>query len=414
MLDAAGRCTFVNRAACALLGYEASDLLGRDLHDLIHHRRPDGSPYPREACPVVAASESGVATPGADETLWCRDGEPLPVEYAASPLRRGGQVVGVVVVFSDATERRRVERERLSLLERERTARRDAEQAVRIRDEVLAVVSHDLRNPLNAILMSAELMDMRMEQGVEDFGRVRKQIGLIRRSVEQASRLIRDLLEVGRIQRGRLTISPERCDAARLVVEAVELNEPLAAEKGIVLEAHAAPHAGKLAADRDRIQQVFSNLVANAIRFTPADGHIRLGAEAAADDAVRFDVADEGAGIPEDELPSLFVPFWQGRSAPRQGAGLGLAICRGIVEAHGGRIEAESRPGEGTTIRFWIPRAANAPAAGSPPVPPPAPAPAGPETDAGDERRAERRSGQEPPARPRHRRVRGTADERAQ
>ncbi len=167
-------------------------------------------------------------------------------------------------------------------------------------------------------------------------------------------RLIRDLLDVARIDAGGLTIEPTEQDPARLVRDAVQLQQPLARKNSIELRAETPEALPTISADRDRLLQVFQNLIDNAIKFTPDQGEITVRAQAEPGN-VRFAVHDTGSGVEPDELPHLFDRFWQARKTARGGAGLGLAISRGIVEAHGGRIQARSKLGAGTTISFTIP-----------------------------------------------------------
>ena len=231
---------------------------------------------------------------------------------------------------------------------------RDAQQAARIRDEVLRIVAHDLRNPLNTILLSAGVLGELMGLAAEARPAEQRQIDMIRRSVHRADRLIQDLLDVARVEAGTLVVEPAPQPAAPLVHEAVELHRSLADEKRIRLEAELPESLPSIAVDHDRILQVFSNLIDNAIKFTPEGGRITVRAEPGIDEVV-FSVEDTGSGIPEEQRARLFDPFWQARRARRAGAGLGLAIARGIVEAHGGRMHVESEVGKGTTRSFTVP-----------------------------------------------------------
>jgi signal transduction histidine kinase len=228
-----------------------------------------------------------------------------------------------------------------------------ARQAVRVRDEVVAVVSHDLRNPLNAVLIASTVL---AEYGdVERLSeRDRKQLEVIRRSAEQMTALTQDLLEVSSLESGSVRMNPRPCAPSLLVGAAEEMFRPVAEEKGVALAVGDAADMPPAQVDYGRILQVFGNLVANAIKFTPAGGRVEVGAERAVD-YVRFWVRDTGPGIEREHLPRLFDRFWQARHGVRAGAGLGLAIAKSIVEAHGGQIWAESAPGEGSTFHFTLP-----------------------------------------------------------
>lgn len=233
-------------------------------------------------------------------------------------------------------------------------ARVAAEEAARSREEILAIVSHDLRNPLNAALMSAALLLELLPDGERTMERTQLQI--IKRSTERMTRLIQDLLDVARIEAGHLSVEAHPIEVNALLREAVEVHLPVADVEGIRLEARVSGRGERILADHERLVQVLSNLVGNALKFTGKGGSILVTAEAL-EGEVRISVADSGPGIPAESLPHLFTPFWQARKADRRGAGLGLPIAAGIVEAHGGAIWAESEVGKGSTFSFTVPLA---------------------------------------------------------
>ena len=232
----------------------------------------------------------------------------------------------------------------------------EAQRATRARDDVLAIVSHDLRNPINTIQMStAFLLDVLQSGDAKDVP-VIPQLQVMQRATRRANALIQDLLDVSRIDAGTLAVATSAVDGSLLIRDAVLELEPLVTAKTLSFE-HAWEGPDVLvAADRGRIGQVFSNLVGNAIKFTRAGGSVRIEGRRR-DDMVEFDVIDSGAGIPADHLPHLFDRFWQASQTSRSGAGLGLFIVKGIVDAHGGSILVESEPGRGTRFRFTLPGA---------------------------------------------------------
>lgn len=242
--------------------------------------------------------------------------------------------------------------ERELLVARARAARQEAEAAVRSRDDILAIVSHDLRNPLNTISMTLALLEM--DLGHEQS---RAQAGIMRRAIAQMNRLIQDLLDVNQIAAGALVVRPEPAGVAELVADVRVQLAALALPKGQRLDLPQAVD-GLVMADRDRVAQVLSNLVGNATKFTPEGGRIVVTVEVL-DEEVLFCVSDTGPGIELQDLPHIFDRFWQVRRVRRGGVGLGLAISKGIVEAHGGRIWARSRPGVGSEFHFTLPRARN-------------------------------------------------------
>lgn len=234
-----------------------------------------------------------------------------------------------------------------------------ANEAVRMRDEVLGVVAHDLRNPLGAIaLVTSTLLRVGDTRPIS----VRPLAERIRRSVVRADRLIQDLLDVTRIEReGGLGVEPQAVSVEHLAFETAESFTASAKQSSIALDIAVAPGTPQVWADEARIVQVLENLVGNALKFTPKGGRVRVSIEQQADE-VRFCVADTGPGIARDELPHVFDRFWQARRSDRRGAGLGLAIAKGIVEAHGGHISAESALGRGSQFAFTLPRADALPA----------------------------------------------------
>jgi signal transduction histidine kinase len=240
-----------------------------------------------------------------------------------------------------------------------------AQQATRARDDVLGIVSHDLRNPLNTIHMSSSFMLELIEPtGLSIPGgaagappvSLSRQFNIILRAAQRANALIEDLLDVTRIDAKRLSVDPVVADAGSLIEEALLDTAPVAAERSIELTHGWDGERASVMADRGRIFQVFSNLLGNALKFTPTGGRVDVRGRLAGAEAV-FTISDTGAGIPAENLPHLFDRFWQAGETRRAGAGLGLFIAKGIIEAHGGRLQVESTIGKGTTFSFTLPRA---------------------------------------------------------
>ncbi len=229
----------------------------------------------------------------------------------------------------------------------------EAQQATRARDDVLAVVAHDLRNPLNTVIMGVSLM---LDSTPVERPQERRQVEIVRRAADRMNRMIQDLLDVRRMESGRLGIDAQPESPASLVNDTVEMLMPLAHGSTIILEANVAENLPPVVADAARIQQVLSNLVGNAVKFTPREGRVTVCAEQI-DGGVRFGVIDTGPGIPPDQVPHIFGHFWQAMPSDRRGIGLGLAIAKGIVEAHGGMIWVESNVGLGSTFYFTLPSA---------------------------------------------------------
>jgi signal transduction histidine kinase len=229
----------------------------------------------------------------------------------------------------------------------------ESQQAVRAREEVLAIVSHDLRNPLSAITLGSSLLLMSKDLADED----REQVETMQVSAERMARLIADLLDVTRLEGGkRLPVEPAPVAVTELLDEALELFRAQAAVANVSIDSDCREGVDAVFADHHRVMQVLSNLIGNSLKFTPPNGTIRVCAEPHRD-GVLFLISDTGPGIPKEHLNHIFTPYWQAKRAERLGAGLGLPIARGIVEAHGGRIWAESEPGQGTRFYFTLPAA---------------------------------------------------------
>ena len=271
------------------------------------------------------------------------------VVLEAVPLMHAhGRVERVLNVIHDVTNQRRVELDNVRLMG-------EAQDALRAREDLLAIVSHDLRNPLGVVLASSALL-LKSNLPPDKEERARRQVEAIQRAGNRMNRLIRDLLDFASIQAGRLSVSLRPQEVAAMVNEVLEVTEPLASAKSQKLVSEVAPELA-IRCDHDRVIQLFSNLVGNAVKFTPDGGTITVRAVRDGE-VVTFAVADTGPGISAAELPHVFDRYYQAQRKNRDGIGLGLSIARGIVEAHGGRIWAESQeaePGKGSTFFFTLP-----------------------------------------------------------
>jgi signal transduction histidine kinase len=252
------------------------------------------------------------------------------------------------VVLRDVTEQRRAQEMTDRLLG-------EMEKAVKQRDEMLGLVSHDLRNPANAVKMLAGAILRAGEvEGVTLPAEVSEHAAVMLQAATQMDALIQDLLDATRLEAGRLRLEPQWTAAAELISATVETLTPLARAKSIKISCEGAPGLPDVYADPDRISQVFSNLIGNAVKFSPDGGTVCVDSQVAGT-FVEFAVRNRGAGIAPEDLPYVFDRFWQSKRMNRSGAGLGLAIARGIVLGHGGRIWIESAPGGETTVRFTLP-----------------------------------------------------------
>jgi PAS domain S-box-containing protein len=269
-------------------------------------------------------------------------------------FNEAGQAYRFIGTTQDIGDRKQLEAERVRLLEAERDAREKAEAASRMRQDLVAIVSHDLRNPLSAITTSVALLERALP--ADAAARAPKYVETIARSAERMGRLISDLLDVASIDAGRLSVEPVTRDVEALLGDAIEMLRPVAAGKSIRLDAEPLARPLSVHADQERVLQVLSNLLGNAVKFTREGGAIGVRAETS-DALVRISVVDTGPGISPEQMPHLFDRYWQATKDGRLGIGLGLSIAKGIVEAHGGRIWAESTPGKGSTFHFTLPAA---------------------------------------------------------
>ena len=235
--------------------------------------------------------------------------------------------------------------------ERQRHLKEELEETVRSRDAILSVVAHDLRNPLNIISLAANTLLPRLPDAS-----TRRTVERIIRSAQRADRMIRDLLAVSAIETGRFKMDRQPVETAELLLGALESQHSLAAAASVIVATDLSPELPPLEADEERLLDVLENLIGNAIKFTSPGGTITVGASAQ-DGEVLVWVKDSGSGIRPEQLPHIFDRFWQANKAERRGIGLGLSICKAIVEAHDGRIWAESAVGVGTTMFFTIPTA---------------------------------------------------------
>lgn len=345
-----------NEGAEQIFGYESHEAIGSSLDILLPkaHRGLHQDQIRAFAGTPVRSRRMGER--GGISGLR-KSGEEFPAEASISKLKVGGEWL-FTVVLRDITERMRAEEERARLLERERHARKSAETAFeearkanRHRDEILGMVTHDLRSPLTGIVLGATAA-LRRGDLDEEAGR---RVTAIRREAERMSRLIQDLLDVASIGAGQFAIRTRPCDAAEVIRESTELFQAGAEDRNVELEVDVPGDLPGIRVDRDRISQVVGNLLSNALKFTPEGGKVVVRATTRGA-AVRVSVRDTGPGIPPKDQDQLFHRFWQpSPDRKRASAGLGLAIARGIVEAHGGEIWVESEDGQGSTFHFTVP-----------------------------------------------------------
>ena len=331
-----GACTFLNEAGSRLLGYSKQELKGKSVHNMIHHTRWDGSDYPLKECPVHLSLASGDTARTLDDILWRKDGSSFPVQLAVSPMTDGLEILGVVLTFTDMTEIRETEEA--------------LKQAISARDEVLAVVSHDLRNPVGTIAAAAELVaDVPLSQE-----RRNEHLHTIRRAAGRVNRLIQSLLDVAKIEAGKITLELSFEEINELVNDAVTQAGWLAEQEGVQLLFEEEETSSRVHVDRNKMLQVLSNLIENALKYTPEGGRVTVSAKREKDN-VLIVVSDTGVGIEPQVLNNLFDRFWQGHRKDGKGSGLGLTIVKGILQAHGTTANVRTEVGEGSSFGFTLP-----------------------------------------------------------
>ncbi|HEX7479113.1 MAG TPA: PAS domain S-box protein [Polyangiales bacterium] len=279
-----------------------------------------------------------------------------------APLRFADRTLGVIHVGSLVPRHFTADETTLLLLAADRIAVAieharlydQARRANQARDEILGIVAHDLKNPVNVVALSAQLIAERIERSLERSEDVSRLAETILASARRMDRLVQDLLDVTRIEAGSLTLELARLAVEPLIAEAIELARPLASPKSLRLEMRLAPNLAAIQGDRHRLLQVLGNLIGNAVKFTDDGGTITVAAKQAGPD-VQISVADTGTGIREEHLPHIFDRFWRATKSDRRSSGLGLSIADGLVRRHGGRIWVESRFGSGSTFFFTIP-----------------------------------------------------------
>jgi PAS domain S-box-containing protein len=343
MADTQGRRYWYNQRWYEFTGLRPDESLGLGWY-LVYH--------PDQRSTVVASQAAKVEEgKGWEETvrLRRRDGEYRWFLARAMPVRgEDGAIRGWVGTDTDVTEQKEAQLERERLLGLEQAASAEAVRAARARDDMLGIVAHDLRNPIQNIAMAAAALTIVGEDKRTHL------VDIIHRSTKEMERLISDLLDVTRIESGTFSINKTQVDVHALLADTCQRFEPQALARNIPLGWELSAEVAAIDADHDRLSQVLSNLVGNALKFTPTGGRVTL--RAASDEgAMRISVEDTGIGIPPEDLPYVFDRFWQATRSSRAGAGLGLAICKGIVEAHGGRIWATSTAGSGTSIHITLP-----------------------------------------------------------
>ena len=349
-IDTDCRITFINPAACELLGYKAEGVIGQRAHGLFHHSKPDGTPYPVEECPTHGSLLHGLDARNDQEVYWHADGHPVPVMYAVHPMLHEEMVIGAVISFVDISEQR-------AAAEAKERALIAAEHLAQVRSEFLANMSHEIRTPINGVLGFAEIG----ARNYQNSDKARNAFDKILTSGKRLLGVINEILDFSKIEAGKLAFETLDFDLLSVIEDVQAVLAVKAQGKGVELGLFvdaATPLA--VAGDPTRLRQILTNLMDNALKFTHEGFvEVRVKPEAQEGDQVilRVEVRDSGIGMRPDVVERLFTSFFQGDNSTTRkygGTGLGLTICKRLAELMGGAIGVTSVLGEGSTFWFTI------------------------------------------------------------
>jgi PAS domain S-box-containing protein len=349
--DLEGTITYWNAFAEQLYGWSATEAIGANILTLVVAMISKTL-----AEEIFSRLKNGGSWSG-ELLLRKRSGEVFPALVTDSPIfNEKRELIGVVGVSSDITERKLAEEERAKLLDAEREARAEAERANRLKDEFLATLSHELRNPLNVVIGYADVLLRSGETASPEF--VLKAAKTIRRNAQAQSRLVSDLLDLSRLQMGKLSLNRQPVSFSTIIRDAIDTVREEAAAKGISIDVEIDNENVRVDGDPIRLAQIAWNLLNNAVKFTPAQGHINVSLSRVGDEAL-LTIKDTGQGIAAEFLPHVFEIFRQADSSSSRrhgGMGIGLALVKQLAELHEGRISAESKgTGHGAKFAVWIP-----------------------------------------------------------
>ncbi|MCP5371249.1 MAG: PAS domain S-box protein [Hyphomicrobiales bacterium] len=364
-IDLAGRCTFINPAALRMLGFTSeNDVIGKNMHDLVHHSHADGSPFPSRFCQLQESARYGRSIHSDEDLLWRQDGSPFPAELWSHPVEKDGEFVGAVVTFVDISERKDAERERDRLQQQLFEA-----QKMEALGQLAGGVAHDFNNLLSPIILIVEVLLDDLDPASEEA----KRLGDVLTAARRARKLVHQILSYSRPQEAE-QVPIDLADLANDVIGLLRPSLPANVSLECRIDANPPPVVG----DSAEIHQLILNLATNALQAVEATGgRIEVGLRRVhaaratmlargilpAGDYVVLEVADSGCGMDAATREHIFEPFFTTKRG-REGAGLGLAIVDRIVTGHGGYISVESETGKGTTFSVYL-RQGDDPAAGT-------------------------------------------------
>jgi len=362
-LDLEGNVTFVNPAAAEMIGWAIPDLIGQSMHLVLHHSHVDGSPYPRETCPIYAAFKDGAIRRITDEVFWHKDGTSFPVEYISTPMHdEQGQLVGAVVTFRDISKRKWAEailqqtNEALELKVQERTAEllqanRQLQELSDLRSRFVSMVCHEFRNPLNNIVLSVSSLE-RYDQRLSA---TQKQdyLQAIVANTDRMTAMIDDILVIGKIEADQLALKSTEMDLVTFCQDLLTELQPTT--QGHQLAFVCDRLRLEVVIDEQLLHSILVNILHNAIRYSPKAGLIELKL-VHEQQHLTFHIVDHGLGIPQVDQSLLFEPFHRSKNVSNiPGTGLGLSIVKHFVTLLNGTVSFESAVGIGTTFTVSLP-----------------------------------------------------------
>jgi PAS domain S-box-containing protein len=344
-----GIITSWNKSAERIFGYKADEIIGKPVLVIIPPELQD------EETLILSKIRSGDRVEHFETVRLRKDGSRVDISLTVSPIRTpDGKIIGASKIARDITDKKRAERERQILLKAAEDARHEAEMANRAKDNFLALLSHELRTPLHSMRGWLSMLSNGL---LNDEQQIRA-LDVILRGVDSQNALIEDLLDVSRIVSGKMSIVREKISLVAVLNNVIEQMRPATAEHHIDLSTELDMIVDELVGDAIRLQQIFSNLINNAVKYTPPGGRISVSLKRNGDNAV-IEVRDTGVGIDPEMASRIFERFEQGDNSTRRqfgGLGLGLTIARHLTELHGGKIEVESEGlGKGAAFRVTLP-----------------------------------------------------------